>query len=100
MTRPKLHNREGRNRQSTGRPGASCGSNQTFENETQSENSDGINSLEQFLQAKAKKESEPMRTISFKLPESLFQKFERQRGKMSKTEYVLSLIEFADRSLK
>ena len=99
MTRPKLHNSEGRNRQSTGRPGASSESKQNHEEDNLKENSDTFNSLEQFLQAKAKKESEPMRTISFKLPESLFQKFEKQRGKMSKTEYVLSLIEFAGRSL-
>ena len=99
MSRPKLHNQK---RSTKGRPGAASAvkAEEVVEESTPQTTPSSANdaSLNSFLQAKRKIEKEPVRTISFRMPESMFQSFESMRGQMNRTEFLLSLIEYADRS--
>lgn len=104
MTRPKLHNDE-KGRASRGRPGrdSTLAPNSSElagawldddENLQVASPSDIDSFLAQRNEAQKK---EPMRTITLKMPESVFQRFEKARGSMTKTSYILSLVEFAEK---
>lgn len=57
-------------------------------------------SLSDFLNSRETEEKEPVRTISFRMPESVFQRFESLRGTRTRTKYLLHLIEFASETQK
>jgi hypothetical protein len=57
-------------------------------------------SLSEFLDSCETEEKEPVRTISFRMPESVFQRFELLRGARTRTKYLLHLIEFASETQK
>ena len=101
MSRPRLHNDES-TRKSRGRPVAVAATEltesfvDTTPNTSAELASDNDSTLESFLMSKKKEEKEPVRMISFRMPESLFRRFENLRGEMSRTDYLLCLVEYAD----
>ena len=105
MVRPKLHNDE-TERSTRGRPGReSTASTKTDRRtgpaQTRKEDPQTIppSDIDSFLAIRTEEQKkEPMRTITLKMPESVFQRFEKARGSMTKTSYILSLVEFAEKN--
>ncbi len=102
MTRPVLHNSP----ESSGKRRVRGGTVDAHENEQPEtvtsvetaeiqDSSSKRQTLEDFLKSRKKVETEPVRTISSRMPESLLQRFESLRGDMTRTDFLLSLIVFA-----